>query len=139
MLYKFSELITKVLKDQNGTGVCFYYKDGTIERRFYEDFENDPGAERAERHSNGLFKAGKLSKVCYYYPDNLTGGVFCGEEIKIHFFDHLHREFSTKQDGVIYPVYAQDNKIGIEYLVGQFTPLENFCTNTGSVAFEIIS
>lgn len=139
MLYKFNELIKKVAEDQNGVGVVFYYRDGSIERRFYEDFSGDLGIDRASRHFTALLNAGKCYKVVYYYDGNTSGAPLIGETIKIHFYDwRTHKEISTRQDDRTYLVYSKDGKTGIDYN-GEFTPLTSFHTSANSLAFEIIA
>lgn len=138
MLYTFNELIKKVNEEKNGVGAIFYYKDGAIIRRFYENFSGSLGIDRASEHFAALNNAGKVYKVLYYW-ENHFAPVTIGEEIKIHFYDWItKKEISTRQDGTTYRVYKKDGKAGIDYN-GEFTPLTSFSTNNGAVAFEVIA
>ena len=138
MLYSFNGLIEKVKRDKNGVGVIFYYNDGSIIRRFYENMSDSLGIDRASKHFQMAHDAGKVYKVLYYWPGHYNP-VTAGEEIKIHFYDWITgKEYSTRQDGQTYRVYNKDGKSGIDY-AGEFTPLTSFCTETGAVAFEVIA
>ncbi len=139
MLYTFNELIKKVAEDPNGVGVVFYYRNGSILRRFYENYAGDLGIDRASRHFDELLKADKCYKAVYYHQDNTSGAPIIGESIKVHFYDWItHKEISTRQDDKIYLVYSKDGKSGIDYN-GEFTPLTSFSTSANSLAFEIIA
>ena len=138
MLYTFNELMQKVNEDENGTGAVFYYKDGTVLRRFYENMSGSLGIDRASNEFQELFNADKVYKVIYYWKGK-TGLATVGERIKVHFYDPTtHKEIHTRQDGEIYKVYSKDGRAGIDY-AGEFHPFSHFATGTGTVAFEIVA
>lgn len=57
-----------------------------------------------------------------------------GDHIKVHIFDVLGLEISTRNRNKVYDVYKQDGRLGIDW--DGFTPLDAFATCNGNVIFE---
>ena len=57
-----------------------------------------------------------------------------GDRIKVHIFDVLGREISTRNRNTVYEVYKHDGQLGIDW--NGFAPLDSFATCNGHVIFE---
>ena len=88
------ELIAKLNRDDMpGVGCVVTHPDGNKIYYFYEDFENDPGIERAAHTFERLIQRGYVRRVDYIHKDNA-----------IHFFDWDEKSgmFCAKDEFVRY-------------------------------------
>ena len=62
-----------------------------------------------------------------------------GTKIKVHIYNLTQSnkpEIITRRYGHIFTVYENGGKLGIEWVEGEFSPLDSFATCNGAVEFE---